>query len=241
MLRSLLGTQLMIEQKSRTAFNLDTILLSDFVKVPYRSKVILDVGTGAGPIMLYLSQKTKAKIIGIEIQEDRFLQAQHNIILNHLETQCSVIHHDFKTLMMKDVDMIVTNPPFFKVNETSNVNDSIDDTIARHEVTLNLEKLIESASRLLKYSGYFVMIHRPDRFAEIVSVMNQYHMEIKRVRFVHPYVDDKANHVLIEAVKKGSPGMLVEKPLILYVEKHIPTRELVEIYGGRTYAVKSTL
>lgn len=231
----------MIEQKSRTAFNLDTILLSDFVKIPYRSKVILDIGTGAGPVMLYLSQKTKAKIIGVEIQEDRFLQASHNIQLNHLESQCSVIHQDIKTLMMKDVDVIVTNPPFFKINETSNVNDSIDDTIARHEVSLSLEELIESASRILKYAGYFVMIHRPDRFAEIVSVMNRYHMEIKRVRFVHPYVDDKANHVLIEAVKKGSPGMMLEKPLILYVEKHIPTRELVEIYGGRSYAVNSAL
>ncbi len=231
----------MIEQKSRQAFNLDTILLSDFVKVPYKSKVILDVGTGAGPIMLYLSQKTKAKIIGIEIQEERFLQAEHNIKLNHLESQCSVIHQDIKTVSMKDVDMIVTNPPFFKTHETSNVNDSVEDTIARHEVSLNLEELIESASRLLKYAGYFVMIHRPDRFAEIVSVMNKYHMEIKRVRFVHPYFDDKANHVLIEAVKKGSPGMILEKPLILYVEKHIPTKELVEIYGGRSYVVKPTL
>lgn len=241
MLRSLLGTQLMIEQKSRTAFNLDTILLSDFAKIPYRSKVVLDVGTGAGPIMLYLSQKTNAKIIGIEIQEDRFLQARHNININHLEHQCSVIHQDIKLLDMKDVDCIVTNPPFFKINETSNVNESLDDTIARHEMTLDLESLIETASRLLKYAGYLTMIHRPDRFAEIISVMNRNHMEIKRVRFVHPYINDKANHVLIEAVKKGAPGMMLEPPLILYVEKHIPTKELVEIYGGRSYAVKSAL
>jgi len=77
------------------------------------------------------------------------------------------------------------------------------------------------------------MIHRPDRFAEIVEVMNRYQLEIKRVRFVHPYIDQKANHVLIEAIKNGQPGMKLEPPLILYCGKHILTKEMVDIYGGR--------
>jgi tRNA1Val (adenine37-N6)-methyltransferase len=88
--RTLLGTNLWIEQTTRHAFNLDTILLADFIKVPYRSKLILDLGTGAGAIMLYLSQKTKAKIIGVEIQESRYLQASTILEINHLEHQLSV-------------------------------------------------------------------------------------------------------------------------------------------------------
>ncbi len=233
MLRTLLGTQLMIEQKGRQAFNLDTILLADFIKVPAKSKVLMDFGTGAGALMLYMSEKTKASIIGVEIQEDRYYQAEKNIKLNHLELQLSVINQDVRQLEMKNVDCIISNPPFFKVLESSNVNESEEDTIARHEVMLTLDELIKSVSKTLKFGGHFYMIHRPDRFAEIVSVMNKYQIEAKRIRFVHPYLNSHANHVLIHAIKNGQPGVVLESPLILYIEKHILTKEMVDIYGGR--------
>ena len=235
MLRTLLGTDLWIDQQSHMAFNLDTILLQDFVKIPAKAKTVLDLGTGAGPLMLYLSKKTRAKIIGVELQEERYLQALHNIKLNHLENQLSVMHMDIKDLKMKDIDLIVSNPPFFKITETSNVNQSEDETIARHEVMLTLEELIEVASKSLKFGGYLTMIHRPERFGEIVLLLEKHRLTPKRVRFVHPYLNHHANHVLIEAMKQGSPGLNVIEPLILYHEKHIPTQELTDIYGGKKY------
>ncbi len=240
MLRTVLGTDLWIDQKSRQAFNLDTVLLADFVKVPARTKTLLDFGTGAGALMLYMSKKTKAKITGIEIQEDRYKQAVYNIELNHLNHQLSCLNQDIRKLEENNIDVVISNPPFFKVNEKSNVNDNEDDTIARHEVMLSLKELVEAASKSLKFGGHFFMIHRPDRFAEIVDVLNMYQLEIKRVRFVHPYLDSNPNHVLIEAIKNGQPGMKVESPLILYYEKHILTKELVDIYGGRAYVTKRT-
>ena len=233
MLRTLLGTDLWIEQNSRQAFNLDTILLSHFARIPARAKTVLDIGTGAGPLMLYLSKKTKAKIIGIEIQQDRYQQAVKNIALNHLEHQLSCLHMDVKELVMKDVDAIISNPPFFKVSEQSILNDNEDDTIARHEVMLTLEELIAVVSKTLKWGGYFTMIHRPDRFSEIMDLLNKYQLVPKRIRFVHPYLDKPANHVLIEAMKQGSPGLTVEPPLILYIEKHHLTQAMVDIYGGK--------
>lgn len=232
MIRTLLGTDLLIEQKGRQAFNLDTILLQSFVKVPVRSKTVLDLGTGIGPLMLYLSKKTKAKIIGFEIQEVRYLQALKNIELNHLNDQLSCIHMDIKNLKMKDVDVIVSNPPFFKVSETSNVNEHDEDTIARHEVMLNLKELIGIASKTLKYGGYFYFIHRPDRLGEIVSLLENEKLTIKRIRFVHPYLNHEANHVLIEAMKYGSIGLKVDQPLILYKEKHLLSEEMENIYQG---------
>lgn len=240
MLRTVLGTDLWIDQKSRQAFNLDTVLLADFVKVPARTKTLFDFGTGAGALMLYMSKKTKAKIIGIEIQEDRYKQAVNNIELNHLNHQLSCLHQDIRMLEEKNIDVIISNPPFFKVNEKSNVNDNEDDTIARHEVMLSLKELVESVSRSLKFGGHFFMIHRPDRFAEIVDVFTTFQLEIKRIRFVHPYLTASPNHVLIEAIKNGQPGMKVEPPLVLYYEKHILTKELVDIYGGRAYVTKRT-
>ncbi len=232
MKRSLLGTDLQIEQEGRQAFNLDTILLQSFVKIPQKSKTVLDLGTGVGPLMLYLSKKTKAKIIGVEIQEKRYVQALKNIELNDLQSRLSVLHMDIKDLKMKDVDVIVSNPPFFKVSETSNVNLDEEDTIARHEVMLNLSDLMKVVSKTLKFGGYFYMIHRPDRLEEIMTLCQNENMSVKRIRFVHPYLHHEANHVLIEVMKWGNPGLKVEKPLILYVEKHVLTKEMVDIYQG---------
>lgn len=240
MLRTLIGTELWIDQTESQAFNLDTILLANFVKIPYRTKKILDIGTGAGGLMLYLSQKTKAQIIGIEIQESRVQQAQKNIEINHLENQLSCVFSDVKNIKYKDVDYIVSNPPFFKVNEESNLSLIEEDQIARHEITLNLEDLIQTASSFLKNGGYFAMIHRPDRFEEILRLMAKYHMTIKRIRFVHPYIDKKANHLLIEAMKLGKPGLTVEHPLILYHDKHIMTKELIKLYGGEKDVIITT-
>ncbi|MCF7930990.1 MAG: methyltransferase [Acholeplasmataceae bacterium] len=240
MLRTVLGTDLWIDQKSRQAFNLDTVLLADFIKVPAKTKTLFDFGTGAGALMLYMSKKTKAKITGVEIQEDRYRQALKNIELNQLNHQLSCLHQDVKMLDEKNIDVIISNPPFFKVSEKSNVNDHEDDTIARHEVMLSLNELLKTVSQTLKFGGHFFMIHRPDRFAEIVDAMNTYQLEIKRIRFVHPYLNTPPNHVLIEAIKNGQSGMRVEPPLILYYEKHILTKELVDIYGGRAYVTKRT-
>jgi len=235
MLRTLLGTDLLIEQQSTNAFNLDTVLLAHFIKIPAKSKLVLDVGTGNGALMLYLSKKTNAKIIGIEIQEERYLQAIKNIEINQLTNRLSCLHDDYKRVVFKNVDCIISNPPFFKISEKANLNESEDMTIARHEVSLNLEDLVATVSKQLKFGGHFFMIHRPDRISEIIKTLTKFQLEIKRIRFVHPYIDSKANHVLIEAIKNGNEGLTLEPPLILYIEKHIFTKELVEIYGGKTH------
>ncbi len=232
MRRTLLGTDLLIEQQTTNAFNLDTVLLANFIKIPAKTKLILDVGTGNGALMLYLSQKTKAKIIGIEVQEERYVQAVKNIELNHLSDRLSCIHKNYNQIEYKNVDCIISNPPFFKLTEKANINESEDSAIARHEILLNLEELIFNVSKHLKFGGHFFMIHRPDRLVEIIKVMSKNQLEIKRLRFVHPYVDAKANHVLIEAIKNGNEGITLEPPLILYTDKHIFSKEIIKIYGG---------
>jgi tRNA1(Val) A37 N6-methylase TrmN6 len=230
--RTLLGTNLIVEQTRKGSFNLDTILLGSFIDVPLKSKLVMDFGTGTGGLMLFLSEKTRAKIIGVEIQEERYQMALKNIKINHLENQVQVILEDINNLNYKNVDYIVSNPPFFKVDEKSILNHSKDVTIERHEVLLKLEDLIKVASRSLKDNGYFVMIHRPERFIEIIELLNKYQLEVKKIRFVHPYKESDANHVLISSSKNGKKGIKVLNPLILYDQKHQLSKEMLEIYGG---------
>lgn len=75
------------------------------------------------------------------------------------------------------------------------------------------------------------MVHRPERLADIVTLGRKYHLEPKRMRFVHPYIGSSANMVLLEAVKGGGVQLTVEKPLIVYREKQMFSDEIREIYG----------
>ncbi len=238
MKRTLLGTSLWIDQTPNQAFNLDTLLLADFIQVPYRFKQIADFGTGAGALMLSLSQKTKAKIIGLEIQSERYEKALENIRLNQLENQLKVIHQDVKHHTLLNLDMVVGNPPFFKVTQKGHLNQDWDETIARHEVLLDLPTFIHAAKRALKYGGHLYFIHRPDRLGEIVETLNRYQFQVKRIRFVHPYGNKPANHVLIFAIKDAQPGVIIDPPFILYEKPHVLSQEMEEVYGGRSYVVK---
>jgi tRNA1(Val) A37 N6-methylase TrmN6 len=243
MRRLLIGTDLWIDQEPDQAFNLDTILLAYFIKVPLKSKTILDFGTGTGALMLYLTKKTKANIIGIEVQTSRYQKALMNIEINDLSKRCSVLHLDLNDLTQahyQDVDLVVSNPPYFEVKAHQKLSPNQEKKIARHEVLINLETLIQKAAMVLKYGGSFQMIHRPERIAEIIDILKQHNMSVKRLRFVHPYSDKPANHVLIEAVKYGQSGLKLEAPIILYHGKHEITEQLKTIYEGDIYVTQHT-
>ena len=74
------------------------------------------------------------------------------------------------------------------------------------------------------------MIHKPFRIAEIIRIMKEYHLEPKRMRFVHPYIDKEPTMVLIEGTKGGRERITIEPPLIVYKDKNIYTDEIYEIY-----------
>lgn len=229
MIRKLIGSDRLIDQTRKNAFNLDTILLAHFMHIPYRAKTVVDIGTGNGVLMLYLADQTNAKIIGIEIQEEHAKLAQKNVLLNGLEHRLSVICDDVKHVTLKGVDCIISNPPFFKVNELSKKNIDEEVAIARHELKLTFEALVIAVSNMLKYGGYFYFIHRPDRLSEMIKTLEEHDLTVKRIRFVHPYQDKEANHVLIAAMKNGEYGTKLEPPLILYKEKHVYSDELAKL------------
>ena len=232
MKRQLINSKLWVEQKRGHAFNLDTVLLANFIHLNYRIKKVLDVGTGNGSLALYLSEQTKAKIIGIEIQENRYKQAIHNVAINKLESRIEIVHEDYLKTTYKDVDVIVSNPPFFKVDEHSNLNTDDSITVARHEIHLDLESLLKKVSEQLKFSGKFFMIHRPNRLIELIKLCEKYHLTLKRLQLVYPYSNKQANHILVECVKHGGEQMIIEPPLILYKEKHKLTEQAEKILGG---------
>lgn len=234
--RDLLGTKLSIVSEIGKAFNMDTILISDFTRINKNTKRILDIGTGNGAILLYLSQKFKGELIGVEIQENRYKVALENIKLNELEEQIKIFNEDVKSFnLKKKADIIVSNPPYFKVNEETKQSIDLDMRIAKHELTLTLEELIIAARKNIKHGGQFFFVHKADRLDEIMHLLYQYDFSVKRIRFVYPRIDLSPNQVLIEAHFKGKQHLTVLPPLIQYHSDQTLTEEMKSIYEGRSY------
>lgn len=233
--RDLIGTSLRIRQEQSASFNLDTILLQAFVSIPKTTKHIVDIGTGNLAIALYLSTKTNASITAIEIIKSKAENALYNAKLNHLENQITVIHGDVtKEKTIKDASMIVCNPPFFKVDH-NRLNDDLERMIQRHEVALTLEQLFDKSYQMLKDQGILYMIHRPDRLFEIAHYASKYRLQIKEIKFIHPYLHKSPNHVLIKCVKHGKEGLNVLPPFILYEKQGVMSHELKKLYETASF------
>jgi len=234
--RDLLGTKLMIMADVGKAFNMDTILLSDFVRIPKQTKLIMDYGTGNAAVMLYLSQRFDGELVGLELQEQRYTLALKNIELNNLQNKITVKHVDVKNYQHGNrADIIVSNPPYFKVNLKTKQSIDEDMQIAKHEIHLNLDTLIQAVRKNIKHGGLFFMVHKADRLEDIVLTLNQYDFKLKRIRFVHPSIDHEPNQVLIEARFKGKRHLIVEPPLFQYKSKGVLSDQMQAIYDGRMY------
>lgn len=222
-----------IQRKDMFNFSLDTVLLSHFCTINKDLDVIIDFGTNNAAIPLLLSRRTSKKIIGVEIQKEAVDLAKKNIKLNNLENQIEIIHDDIKNFVKdhKKVKLVVCNPPFFKVDEKSNLNENEYLKIARHEIKINLEQIIQSASKILDNKGRFAMVHRPDRMIEIINYMQKYDIEPKKIRFVYPKKGKESHIFLIEGMYKGNKGLKIEAPLYAHENDGRYSSEVKKMFG----------
>ncbi len=224
-----------IQRKDLFRFSLDSLLLADFVNINLRAKKIIDFGTGLAPIPLYLSLKTNKPIIGIDIQKDVVDLAKKSISLNNLENQITIYQRDilesYKDYETNTFDIITVNPPFFKYHNDAFLNDLDSFTISRHEVYIDLEGIITSAKKMITSGGSLNFIHRANRLDEIIILLNKHGFVIKRMKFVYTKISKEAMMVLIDARANGKTGDIkIEKPLVIYDENTIYTKEVLEIF-----------
>lgn len=215
-------------------FSLDSVLLPNFITISKKAEKILDIGCGNAPIPLILSTKTDAFITGVELQSEVAELAHDSVLCNHLEDRIEIVEGDInevsKEMKEDSFDIITCNPPYFKYKEDSNINESTYKTIARHEMFLNLEQILQISSRLLHSNGVLGLVHRPERLIEIFEVMRKYHIEPKRIQFVYPHLDGEANILLVEGRKLGKPGLKVLPPLYTHTKDGEYTEEVKRFF-----------
>lgn len=200
-------------------FSLDSVILANYSNIRLRDENIIDLGCGNGVIPLILSKRTNKKIIGVEIQKKCFDLAVESVKYNKLDNQIELINSDIKDLDEKYnnyFDLILCNPPYFKINDKNFLNISKEKQIARHELMLNLDKLFSVSKKLLKNNGNIDIVHRPERLLEIFDSMRKYNIEPKRIKFVYENINKPSTLVLVEGQQNGKPGLKIDEPLIMY-------------------------
>ena len=198
-------------------FSLDSLLLAEFVSLKQSDKFILDMCTGNAPVPLVLSLKTDADIVGFEIQKDIYDLAVESISINGLAHQIRVINDDIKNIenyyKPNTFDIITCNPPYFKTSDDKCLNKNDYLTLARHEITIDLEKVFSLASRFLKDNGVFYLVHRSDRIDEIIIFANKYKLNVKNMQFISTKANAKPSTVLVKCVKNSKFGVKINREI----------------------------
>ena len=233
----LLGRELIKIYQDTDSFNfsIDSMLLAYFVSITKRVNNICDLCSGNAPIPLYLTLRTDAKIIGVEVQKYSYDLAVMSINENKFESQIEMINDNLICISEKigknKFDVVTCNPPFFKVGN-HNINPEERKAIARHEILATLEDIVKEASILLSTKGRFALVHRPERLPEILELFKKYRIEPKRLQLVYPKMNSECNHILIEGMKDGAKdGLRILPPLYVYKDDNTWTEEVKKIYN----------
>lgn len=135
------------------------------------------------------------KIYSVEIQEYFASLISRNARLNKLEGSIIPMYRDIRELTKDDVggecDSVVSNPPYMKA-ESGKQNDATEMNTARREENGGIDEFCSCAARLLKFGGYFTVVYRPERMAELFYSMKQSGIEPKESRHAVPVRQVKA-------------------------------------------------
>lgn len=208
-----------IQSDSLFKFGTDAVLLADFARVR-SGGCVLDFCTGSGivPLLMYKAKKAES-FEALEISEKATSMAKRTMELNGLSDIIKVKTGDVcraaEIYKGRQFDLITCNPPY--MNDGGGLkNPNSEKAAARHEIFCSLEDVIAQAAHLVRPGGYFTMVHRPHRMADIMYLMRKYSLEPKRLALVADSPGAEPSLVLIEGLRGGGKYL---KTQIIYINK----------------------
>lgn len=224
----------LIQNDSFFRYGVDAVLLSWLAGQKLRNKSkIADLGTGTGIIPILLAALGDHQIHGLEVIPLMADMASRSVLLNKMEDKIRIIQGDVKdppkTMVSGSYDVVVSNPPYMAPNEGLK-NEGLEKAVARHEILCSFQDVAATASKLLKTKGRFCLVHRPHRMVDVFCAMRDHDLEPKRLILVKPAAGKPANMMLVEGVKEGNPGLIVEEDLFVYGAEGTYSDKIMEIY-----------
>ena len=204
------------QRQDQFRFSFDAIALVHFCRFNQRHRYI-DLGTGTGVLPLIGTSLGAGHITGVEINDVMANMAERSVLYNHKSNVISIVQGDYRTMNYqqfgsKPFDGVLVNPPYFDHR--------------RGEVP----DVCTAASRLIKNKGRLWMVYSAPRLSELIHALTAVGFAVKRIRMVHGMIHKPAKIVLIEAIKGGEQGLIVEPPLIVYSQPNVYTEEVSRWY-----------
>lgn len=215
-------------------FGTDAVLLANFAKPRSKDKLV-DLGTGCGIIaFLLLRDKKCDTAYGVDISleaielatktKNEYNFEKFNPVLSDLKQLKGKVPFGCHTL-------VTCNPPYKATNAGIKNPDSVK-SVARHEVECTLEDIILVSAKLLQTGGRLCMCQRPERLAEMMSLMQKYNVEPKRLRLVSKCVGQSPWLVLLEGRRCGNSALTIEPTLYVEDGNGNLSEEMIQIYGS---------
>lgn len=209
-----------VQKSDYFKFSLDSMLLANFVSINMTDSKLLDFCTGNCPIPIILSNSIK-NIVAFEVQKEIYELGDESLKLNNINN-VRLINDDIKNIgnYYNDgyFDIITCNPPYFKVIDSSRINDNSVKAIARHEILIKLEDIVSLAYKFLRDKGKLYIVYRPDRLMELLKLFDKYKFGVKKLQCCYNNSDSLSSMILIEAMKNGQDDLKILAPL--YTENY---------------------
>lgn len=214
-------------------FGTDAMLLSHFAMSCFGESVC-ELGTGCGAIALRLAAGGRpASVHGVDIQPAAIELARLGAARFAGEPKPTFAVGDWRDprsiAPAGAFRRVVCNPPYFPAGSGPTAVDAAV-ALCRHEGEDTLDSLCAAAAWLLTSGGRFFLCHRPERLADVLSVLTAHHLEPKRLQAVQKRGDTAPWLFLLEAKKDARAGLNWLPPLVLYTAEGEPTPALNEIY-----------
>lgn len=215
-------------------FGTDAVLLAHFSAAKKNDK-LADLGTGCGIIAFLMLRDGKCDTAyGVDISSEAILLAEKTKKEYNFKNFIPVLS-DLKDLNGKVPfgyhTLVTCNPPYKAPNAGLKNPDSVK-SVARHEVECTLEDIVATAAKLLQTGGRFCICQRPERLAELMSLMRKYKVEPKRLRLVCKQAGEKPWLVLADGRRCGNTGLVIEPDLYIEDGNGNFSHEMIEIYGS---------
>lgn len=209
-----------VQKSDYFKFSLDSMLLANFVNINMSDSKLLDFCTGNCPIPIILSNSIK-NIVAFEVQKEIYELGDESLKLNNINN-VKLINDDIKNISNYYeegyFDIITCNPPYFKVIDSSRINDNNVKAIARHEILIKLEDIVSLAYKFLRDKGKLYIVYRPDRLMELLKLFDKYKFGVKKLQCCYNNSDSLSSMILIEAMKNGQDDLKILAPL--YTENY---------------------
>ncbi|MBU3970162.1 MAG: methyltransferase [Alphaproteobacteria bacterium] len=213
---ALLGGRVRLRQPAKGyRAGMDAALLAAATTAEPGQRVI-EAGCGAGAVLMQIAaRRPGVRLTGLERDPAMAALARENATLNGTEAQIREgdVAAGFRALDLPPFDQAVSNPPFF--DDPGALRAPAPGKRGAWMADDGLKAWTGFLLKAVREGGRIVVIHRADRLADLLTLLGETAGSFA-IRPIHPYADEPAKRVLVQAIKTGKAPLRLLPPLVLH-------------------------